>query len=132
MGARPPNCQHERPWGSPPRGFFFARIGSFMPTKKEISKHENVWFHFLGNEEDSLLPGKVIVRTGSMVLEVREGATPYLVVGSLHKHWFEGKNTAAGNQVDAKWAEVDGTYVGVWVEETYEYLFSFELGPATP
>jgi len=57
------------------------------------------------------------------------GCGPYLIVGSAHKHWYEGKNSASGRQyeVDAKWADVGGTYVGIWVEGNEEFLFSFKL-----
>jgi hypothetical protein len=87
-------------------------------------------FHFLGTDEDSILSGTVIVRDGEMVLEILGGEGPYLIVGKARKHWFEGPNSAVGrrNQVDAKWTEVCGTYVGIWIEENWKYLFSFELG----
>ena len=95
-------------------------------------RRDNVSFRFLGGayKEDSLLSGTVVVRDGAMVLDIpgsKDG--PYLIVGSAHKNWYEGKNSAAGlrHKVDAKWAEVGGAYVGIWVESNEEFLFSFNL-----
>jgi hypothetical protein len=98
-----------------------------------IRRYEDVSIHFLGgDDEDVYLPCTVIIRPASMVLEVRGGGGAYTIVGDEYKHWFEGKNQAAGCNVDAKWSELGGVYVGIWIEEDYEYLFSFELGlPST-
>ena len=101
-----------------------------MRTGK-FPRHDNVEFHFLGggSKEDSYLSGTVVVRDGAIVLDISGGCGPYLIVGSAHKHWYEGKNSASGRQyeVDAKWADVGGTYVGIWVEGNEEFLFSFKL-----
>lgn len=89
----------------------------------------SVKFHFLGAKEDSDLAGTVIVRDAEMVLDIPGGNGPYLIAGVSRNHWFEGKNGAYGRQheVDAKWADIGGVYVGIWIEGGYEYLFSFVL-----
>jgi hypothetical protein len=65
-----------------------------------------------------------------MVLESTDpdGDGPYLIVGKARHHWFEGRNTATGGAVEAKWTLVDDTYVGTWLEDGYDYLFSFQIG----
>jgi hypothetical protein len=94
------------------------------------TQHDAVSFHFLGFKEDTLLLGKVLVRDGGMVLVIPGGYGPYHIVGKEHKHWYEGTNSDPKrcNEVDAKWTELGGTYVGLWIEEGDEFLFSFKLG----
>ena len=94
------------------------------------ARHDNVDFHFLGDEEDSILSGTVFVRDGGMVIQILGGEGPYHIVGKAHEHWFEGTNSDPNkrNQVDAKWALVGPNYVGMWIEEGYDFLFSFYLG----
>ncbi|MBI3407006.1 MAG: hypothetical protein HY040_01445 [Planctomycetes bacterium] len=86
-------------------------------------------FLFRGPDGVASLDGTVLVRNGKkeMVLEIAGGAGPYLIVGKAHKHWFEGINSAHSNaSVRAKWADLGGTCVGIWIEDGSEYLFSFE------
>ena|SRR6266851_3121308 len=92
-------------------------------------RQEDVRFHFLGAVGDSKLTGTVVVRDGEMVLDIPGGNGPYLIAGKSHGHWHAGTSSVRGksNRVEAKWADVGGKYVGVWVEAGYEYLFSFEL-----
>lgn len=94
-----------------------------------FERHENVLFHFLGADEDSHLPGTVIVREAEMVLDIPGGYGPYLIVGKLQKTWFAGANSLHGREydVDARWANVGDAFVGLWVEGGYDYLFSFSL-----
>jgi hypothetical protein len=102
-----------------------------------IQQCNDVSFHFLGgDEEDSYLFGKVIIRSGEMVLDIPGGYGPYTIVGKACNHWFDGTNTdrrppnigGSRARVEAKWASVGRTYVGVWVEDDEEFLFSFNLG----
>jgi hypothetical protein len=97
-----------------------------------IKKHEKVEIRFLSSDEDTVLIGTVLLRDSNMVLGIQDpnGADPYLIVGKRRKHFFEGTNTAhkaVVQNVKAKWAELDGIYVGLWVENGYDYLFSFYL-----
>ncbi|GIW81589.1 MAG: hypothetical protein KatS3mg105_3396 [Gemmatales bacterium] len=97
------------------------------------TRRDDVQFHFLGANEDSLLTGSVLVRPGEMVLDIPGGYGPYLIVGAAHGHRYEGVSSIRGksNRVEARWADVGGMYVGVWHEDGEEYLFSFELPEAT-
>ncbi len=94
-------------------------------------RHEKVEIRFLSSDDDIVLIGTVLLRDSNMVLDIQDpnGAGPYLIVGKHRNHFFEGTNSAHGavQNVKAKWAELDGTYVGLWVENGYEYLFSFHL-----
>ena len=101
-----------------------------MRAKSALLRHDNVSFHFIGAKEDSRLPGTVVLRDGEMVLDIPGGDGPYLIAGKARKHWFEGMNSHSGRRydVDAKWADLGGTYVGKWIEYGNEYLFSFDLG----
>jgi hypothetical protein len=108
-----------------------TRAAALMPAMKAV-RHEHVDFHFLGKDEDSNLSGTVIIRDCKMVLEIPGGDGPYLLVGEASQHWFEGQNSAHDRQYDvtASWANVGERYVGIWVEDGWEYLFSFRLGTA--
>src|SRR5260221_6744960 len=94
------------------------------------SRHNNGGFHFLGTEEDSELRGTVLIRDREMVLDIPGGHGPYLIVGKARSHWFEGENSAIGKQYDvnARWAVVGETFIGIWIEGGWEYMFSFCLG----
>jgi len=89
---------------------------------------------FSFQEEPGTLLGYVIIRGGVMVVHVSEGDdAPYSITGQAHEHWFEGHNDNPDRQWEttAVWSCLNGTYVGVWVENGYRYLFSFQLGQAT-
>jgi hypothetical protein len=66
-----------------------------------------------------------------MVIDIQDpdGMTVYLIVGKPSRHLFKGHNSAGGSMLEviATWTILAQTYVGVWVEDGYEYLFSFEL-----
>lgn len=65
-----------------------------------------------------------------MVLEIPGGDGPYLIVGKASEHWFGGMNSdlKGWKEVDAKWTRLDGTFVGTWIEDNCQFLFSFKLG----
>jgi|HubBroStandDraft_6_1064221.scaffolds.fasta_scaffold1064953_2 hypothetical protein len=100
-----------------------------MIAGNAVRKYEDVRFHFLGAEEDSELIGTVLVRDGEMILDIPGADRPYLIVGKSHGHRFAGTSSVRGrsNRVEAKWADVGEMYVSVWLEDAYEYLFSFDL-----
>jgi hypothetical protein len=113
-----------------------SKARTSLPTGKHARRHNDVDFHFLGageDPEDSYLPGTVIVRDGEMVLEIPGGYGPYWISGKARETWFEGKNSYPQRTYEtaAKWALVGGTYVGIWIEDGFEYLFSFELSSVT-
>jgi hypothetical protein len=104
-----------------------------VKTKSQTkpSRYSNVGFRFLGAKEDTTLYGTVLVRDREMVLDIPEGGdSAYLIVGTAHEHWFEGRNSGQEmlNDVNAKWAAIGNNFVGIWIETGHEYLFSFELG----
>jgi hypothetical protein len=101
-----------------------------MNSNDFVSRHENVEFHFLGVKYDHFLHGIVIVRTSEMVLEVQDYDDAYFLSGKAKHSWFEHTRLPGGYDVNARWADVGGTYVGIWIEEGVEYLFSFQLSPA--
>src|SRR5437763_4392273 len=100
-----------------------------MAADADTLRHDDVRFHFLGAAEDSELPGTVLVRGGEMVLDIPGGYGPYLIHGKPQGHHFEGVSSVRGksNRVEARWADVGSVYVGVWIEDGYDFLFSFEL-----
>lgn len=63
-----------------------------------------------------------------MVIDIEEPDL-YLVIGKRNGHYWAGKNSAAqdSTKVSAKWTEIDGKYIGFWIEDGYEYYFSFSL-----
>ena len=100
-------------------------------------RYDGVKFHWFGPDEDTVLTGQVVTRTGSagaeMVLDIDDpaGDGPYLIVGrvSADNTYFAGLNSAPNrqNEVTASWARVDTGFVGRWIEERIEYLFSFAI-----
>jgi hypothetical protein len=87
-------------------------------------------FHFFNaNSKPSELSGVAILRSGAMALQVEHPDGPYSITGIAVETRFEGSHIERGTKtVDARWAFVGGNlYVGVWEEEGYQYLFSFEF-----
>ena len=88
-----------------------------------------VTFQFLSEArgENAELQGEFLFREGDMVLDIKGGCGPYLIVGKANQHWFEGRNSSrkSAAEVDAKWAKVGDRYIGRWDEDGYEFLFSF-------
>ena len=108
-----------------------------MAARKTASRHDNVIFRFLlDNEDEVRLQGTALIRPGEMVLDISAdagGDGPYLIVGRECKHWYQGENSALDRDhpMQAKWALIGDSYVGIWVEHGDEWLFSFQLGKPT-
>lgn len=94
----------------------------------DVQSPIEVEFRFLTEDEQYHLRGTALHRDGQMVLacpgdeEIEED--PFCIVGrpegrSDHR-WFAGR----GDGIDARWAEIDGIYVGLWIQDDTEYLFS--------
>jgi hypothetical protein len=94
-----------------------------------LGHHKNVDFHFLGPDTDENLPGTVIHRRNDMVIKIPGGFGPYSIVGELKGNVYAGENSDDDRRydVEAKWADLGGIYVGEWLEGGYQYLFSFVL-----
>jgi hypothetical protein len=94
-----------------------------------------VIFHFFsGKNPKRDHAGSVLLRAGKMTLDIplnsADGYGPYLIEGKKVEHHFEGKSVAPGRSLstEAQWADVGNyRYVGVWIEDGEEYLFSFAL-----
>ena len=72
----------------------------------------------------------VILRGDEMVIDMPGlDGRKYLIVGKLVQHFFAGTNSAGplNPKVRARWTSLGRVYVGQWVEDGQEYLFSFEL-----
>jgi hypothetical protein len=58
-----------------------------------------------------------------------DGITKYLIVGKPVGNHFQGVNSAGRlmPKVRVKWVKLGKVFVGQWLEDGQEYLFSFEL-----
>ena len=93
-------------------------------------KYNNVIFKFVCAIDDPVdLPGIVLVRDAEMVLEVVEpdDPRPYVVVGKAREGFFEGKHQGLPGDVAvrAKWVRLDDRYIGTWIQDGVESLFTF-------
>ena len=105
--------------------------------ERTLLRHEGVSFRWLGSDEDETQIGQVLLRQAEsgpeMVLDIKgaEGEGPYLLVGTMPrgKHFFSATNSARDgvSDVRASWAQIQDGYAGCWIEEDYEYLFTFCL-----
>jgi hypothetical protein len=92
----------------------------------------HVLFRFLSAvaRENVDLNGTVIEQDGQMILDIQDdnAASPYRIIGVMRDHYFEGVNSAdMGDAVAACWADCGGMYVGRWVEDSVEFLFTFAI-----
>lgn len=65
-----------------------------------------------------------------MVLEVEcPGERPYTIPGKSVRNFFHGhhKGMPDDERVEAKWIRLDEIYIGTWLEQGIEYLFTFSL-----
>jgi len=100
-----------------------------------MPRYDNIEFRWVNAEEEILLAGQVRVgkRGPEMVLDIKDAGDggPFLLVGKQprRKSFFVAENSANGrvNDVRASWAEIDDGYAGRWIEDGYEYLFTFKL-----
>ncbi len=93
----------------------------------------DVPFRFLSDDEDSELVGSVYIVSFSMTLDINDpsGEQPYFIVGTTTEgRYFHGADGPGkrGHKVEARWAFVGyDRYVGLWLENEHEYLFSFDV-----
>ena len=94
-------------------------------------RYDSIIFEFSGVESTDTLHGALLIRQNEMVIDIRDptGNGPYLIIGKKRKTFYAGHNTERGSHVsvDAKWADIDGRYVGFWVEDEDDFYFSFRL-----
>jgi hypothetical protein len=100
-----------------------------MATKS--TRYKDVYFQFLGGDGNVDLPGSVSLSDGEMTLIIPGGDGPYLIEGK-GKYFFKGVNVDLnGGQVEAEWSQLSEVFVGMWIEDGFEYLFSFRLRSVT-
>ena len=119
------------------RRFRYARGVHDLVREIAMPRYDNIEFRWVNSEEETLLAGQVLLRVGKscpeMVLDIKGAGDggPYLLVGKQprRKSFFVAENSANGrvNDVRASWAEIGDGYAGRWIEDGYEYLFTFNL-----
>lgn len=101
-------------------------------SREKNTRYDNVQFTFFTHEKENCanLRGTVLVRVNEMILDIqdKQAPTPYLIRGALVKNYYIGTNEFKNpyTDIDAKWAQVGDSYVGIWIEEGTDYLFSFK------
>jgi len=117
------------------RRFRYARDVHDLVREIAMPRYDNIEFRWVNAEEEIQLAGQVRVGEDfpEMVLDIKgtgDGG-PYLLVGKQprRKSFFVAENSANGrvNDVRASWAEIGDGYAGRWIEDGYEYLFTFNL-----
>lgn len=103
-----------------------------MGAKRKNRRYEGVEILFANLHEASIEIAAVLFRDDEMVIDIQDPndhVTNYLIVGKPVGYFFRGGNSAAGNapRVAATWTKLGQSFVGEWIEEGIEYLFSFEL-----
>jgi hypothetical protein len=105
------------------------RVARSAP-RSETRTYENVPIQILGLELAAELRATVLVRKGEMVLDIELEGDRYLITGKLVGSFYAGKDEVRdGVQVDlvARWCLLGDVWVGWWLEDGVEYLFSFRL-----
>jgi hypothetical protein len=95
-----------------------------------VQRHSGVQFEFFSAHGLESQRGAVIIREGEMVLEVEcPDDRPYSIRGTVNREYFVGKHQDRPDDVpvEAKWIRLDDIYVGTWIEEGTDYLFTFRL-----
>ena len=94
-------------------------------------RYPDVSIQFLTPDEDAVdLKAMVLLRQSEMVIDIPDqpSSGPYLVCGKKVDHFFAGVDSLTHEEkvhVVARWALLGDVYVGIWIEEGTEYLFSF-------
>src|SRR5208337_1244597 len=75
---------------------------------------------------------QVIRREEEMVISIptQPSSGPYLVRGLKNNYFFAGVDSLKHEQhvhVIARWVLLGDVYIGIWIEDGVEYLFSFRL-----
>lgn len=105
-----------------------ATSGHSMPKR-----YDDILFDFISHAEEcsGVLLGSVLFRENEMVLDIQDekALAPYLIIGKYENNYYQGRNSdqKMGRSVEAAWAKIDKTYVGTWVEDGIDYLFSFKI-----
>jgi hypothetical protein len=101
-------------------------------------RYPNVSIQFLTPDEDALnVKAAVLLRQGEMVIDIPDqpSSGPYLVCGKQVDYFFAGIDSLEHEEkvhVVARWALLGDVYVGIWIEEGVEHLFSFRVPRRKP
>ena len=95
-------------------------------------RYDDVEFEFINSDSHDSQTGSVLVGDTRMVIDIPEPAEfqPCCIEGQLTGLIFSGRNTLRHEnprQIQARWVDLGDRFVGVWIEEGIEYLFSFRL-----
>jgi hypothetical protein len=95
-------------------------------------RYDDVEFDFFYTDGSGSQTGSVVVRDTSIVIDIPDQAEvkPCLIEGTLAGHVFAGRNSRRSEeplQVQARWTDLGDRFVGVWIEEGTDMLFSFRL-----
>jgi hypothetical protein len=88
---------------------------------------------FVGPDLSLVVPAEVLTRQGEMILDIPKNPDfggPYLVRGELIDHFWAGKDELKDQppvNVVARWSKLGDIFVGIWIENGVETLFSFRL-----
>jgi hypothetical protein len=95
-----------------------------------MARYDKIQFEFLCAGYADEANGTVLVRNREMILEVEyPGELAYLIRGRLKGSFFSGQHEGQPEdlRVSAKWTQLDDMYIGTWVEDGEDWLFTFRL-----
>ena len=101
--------------------------------QRSIRKLSGVSIEFLGGVEGPIeVQAEVLERENEMVISIADqpSSPPFLVRGAKQLYFFAGVDSLEHEvsvNVVARWALLGDVYVGIWIENGAEYLFSFRL-----
>jgi intein/homing endonuclease len=117
----------------------FVGVRASLKEKPVPKLYKQVPIQFLtvgGDSEERY--AQVQLRENEMVLSISRQPSPqpvtFFVRGKKVKHFFAGKDSLTHEismKVIARWALIGDEYIGRWIEDGMEYLFSFRLSPAS-
>jgi hypothetical protein len=101
-------------------------------TITKTRRFENIEIQFVNLNDASSVRATVLLRGAEMVIDIQnpdDHITDYLIIGKPTDYYFKGRNSATGDvpKVLAMWTKLGQSYVGEWIEDGEEFLFSFEL-----
>jgi hypothetical protein len=94
-------------------------------------RYPDVSIQFLTPDDDAFeVKATVLLRQDEIVIDIHDqpSSGPYLVCGKRAGHFFAGVDSLEHQEkvhVVARWALLGDVYVGIWIEEGTEFLFSF-------
>jgi len=96
-------------------------------------RYEDIQIQFLSAGGTVIeVKASVLLREDEMVIDIpsQPSSGPNLVRGKKADHFFAGVDSLEHEiqvNIVARWSLLGDVYVGIWVEEGVEYLFSFRV-----